>query len=347
MIGPVTYTACRYVVSTFLLLLYKVLVHSRIAVSSRYVLVGEKVSKQDENSWKEFYNLMFWSSIQAVVGTGGFILQQIGLIDVSAGKTSFITGMYVVFVPILEYFTPGFGTQLTISRWIAALTSLGGLFLLSGCGESQVCFGGAIKWGEIIVLLSMALISVSIMVSDIANKQVDVVMVTLLEFFLTAIFAGLLAVIFETENFQYPFSAIRQNWTAIVTVGVTEGIGLLLANLGQMYTDSSRAALLFSLEVVYCAGLGYLFLHETLSITELLGCALMLAAAVLSSTSEGADSEVDDDVTMELVESQYQDEGNSIPRKREGGGRIGDRLGEEVESTWKPAPAYGSLPIGP
>ena len=70
MIGPVTYTACRYVVSTFLLLLYKVFVHSRIAVSSRYVLVGEKVSKQDENSWKEFYNLMFWSSIQAVVATG-------------------------------------------------------------------------------------------------------------------------------------------------------------------------------------------------------------------------------------------------------------------------------------
>ena len=70
MIGPVTYTACRYVVSTFLLLVYKVLVHSRIAVSSRYVLVGEKLSNQDGNSWKDFYNLMFWSSIQAVVGTG-------------------------------------------------------------------------------------------------------------------------------------------------------------------------------------------------------------------------------------------------------------------------------------
>jgi len=58
-----------------------------------------------------------------------------------------------------------------------------------------------------------------------------------------------------------------------------------------MYTDSSRAALLFSLEVVYCVVLGYLFLHETLSLTELLGCVLMLAAAVLSSTAEGAHDE--------------------------------------------------------
>jgi len=44
----------------------------------------------------------------------------------------------VVFVPILEYLTPGFGKQLSVTTWIAALTSLGGLFLLSGCGEAQV-----------------------------------------------------------------------------------------------------------------------------------------------------------------------------------------------------------------
>ena len=88
-----------------------------------------------------------------------------------------------------------------------------------------------------------------------------------------------------------------------------------------MYTDSSRAALLFSLEVVYCAGLGYLFLSETLSSTELLGCALMLAAAVLSSTSESAHSE-DDDVTVELVESQYQDESSRSPYDTRPGGRI-------------------------
>jgi len=57
-------------------------------------------------------------------------------------------------------------------------------------------------------------------------------MITLLEFFLTAFFAGLLGVIFERECFQYPFTAIRQNWLPIVVVGFTEGFGLLLANLG-------------------------------------------------------------------------------------------------------------------
>jgi hypothetical protein len=74
MIGPVTYTACRYVISTFLLVVYKVLVHSRLAVSSRYQLVDEKVTRQDENSWKSFSNLIFWSFIQAVVGTGSYFI---------------------------------------------------------------------------------------------------------------------------------------------------------------------------------------------------------------------------------------------------------------------------------
>lgn len=50
-----------------------------------------------------------------------------------------------------------------------------------------------------------------------------------------------------------------------------------------MYTDSSRAALLYSLEGVICAVVGYVFLHETLSHVELLGCSLMFFAAVLSS----------------------------------------------------------------
>ena len=65
-------------------------------------------------------------------------MQQVGLESVSAGKTSFITGMFVVFVPILEYFTPGFGIQLNLQRWIAALVSLAGLYLLSGCAEEHV-----------------------------------------------------------------------------------------------------------------------------------------------------------------------------------------------------------------
>ena len=112
-----------------------------------------------------------------------------------------------------------------------------------------------------------------------------------------------------------------------------------------MYTDSSRAALLFSLEVVYCAGLGYLFLSETLSSTELLGCALMLAAAVLSSTSESAHSE-DDDVTVELVESQYQDESSRSLYDTRPGGRTVDRPAEPVCKT-APANVHDSLRVDP
>jgi len=71
---------------------------------------------------------------------GGATLQQMGLVTVSAGKTAFITGMFVVFVPIFEYFIPGFGHQLTPSSWAMALVSMVGLYLLTGCAEEEVLY---------------------------------------------------------------------------------------------------------------------------------------------------------------------------------------------------------------
>src|SRR4051812_33272730 len=53
--------------------------------------------------------------------------------------------MYVVFVPIAEWVLSGFGDSLTIKTWFASLVSLYGLYLLSGCAEQEVCFGGAIQ----------------------------------------------------------------------------------------------------------------------------------------------------------------------------------------------------------
>ena len=156
----------------------------------------------------------------------------------------------------------------------------------------------------------MLFISASIIVSDAVAKKVEVVSVILFEFLFTTAFASVLALIFEPSWLRYPFTSIRENWLAILAVGFTEGFGLLLSTLGQMYTDSSRAALLFSLDAVYCAALSFFVLHETLSYVELVGCAMMLMAAMISTASADADSELGseeaDDDQMENTDDQVK-----------------------------------------
>eukprot|EP01031_Cornospumella_fuschlensis_P035311 gene35311-42788_t len=236
-------------------------------------------------------DLLIYGLGLGVANFAGSILQQIGLVTVTAGKTGFITGMYVVIVPIVEHLTPGFSSSLSVRAWVAAGLSFIGLFLLSGCAGHEVCFGGAIKIGEVTVFVSMLFWVVSIMMSDVGSKKVEVVLLTLVDFLTTTVITFLLALYLEPASWVYPYTHIRHNIVSIVAVGFSEAVAFTLSTLGQMYTPPSRAALLFSLEAVVCAFLSYIFLDETLRPLEICGGFLMFSAALVSSWSFGEEEE--------------------------------------------------------
>jgi len=146
------------------------------------------------------------------------------------------------------------------------------------------------------VFISMLFWSASILSTDVASKRVDGVMLTLMEFVFTTIVVAIVAAFVEPQFLTYPFLSIRRNGLNICVLGFTEAMGFTLSTLGQRYTDSSRAALLYSLEGTFCSLLGYIFLHETLTYVELLGCALMLSSAVLSSSVFSSSAETSDNV---------------------------------------------------
>lgn len=287
-IGPFTYTACRFVVSTTLLFLFRPLIQ-RLVHSA--VDVGNERNNFDAGQLsKELYK---WATLCGVAAFGGSNLQQIGLSTVSAGKTAFITGMYVIFVPIVEWALPGFGLRLNWRVWASAVISLLGMFYLSG--DSQPA---NFNTGEIIVFISMLFWVISIISADIGTKRgVDGVSFTVWEFSVSTVLSIILAVVFESEYLQYPFNSIFKSWKMILLVGITEGVSFLFGTLGQMYIAPSKAALIYSLESVTAAVGAYFFLNETLSHTELFGCFLMLSAAVLCSYQSELD--VQDDIEVE------------------------------------------------
>ncbi len=291
--GPISYNACRYVVSTALLFLYKYF--------SGAVHHNELTSESTSWNSKSMKQLLYYGILLGVANFGGSILQQIGLVSVTVGRTGFITGMYVVFVPIVEYLIPCYHTPLEWVASIAAIVSLFGLYLLSGCAEQQVCIGGAVGEGEIMVFVSMLFWVLSILISDTSTKKVDVVLLTATDFSVTTIITIALALYFEPENWVFPFQTIRDNWVTICIVGFTEASAFLLSMFGQMYTPPTRAALLFSMEAPVSAMFAYFLLGEELTWIELVGALMMLLAAVYSSLSSSHgddDSECNDEESV-------------------------------------------------
>ncbi|KAJ1381694.1 hypothetical protein B484DRAFT_440828, partial [Ochromonadaceae sp. CCMP2298] len=88
----------------------------------------------------------------------------------------------------------------------------------------------------------------------------------------------------------------------ILLLAVVGALAFLLCTLGQMTTIPTRAAIILSLEAVFTAILGYYWLGEHLNTVELVGCGLMFAATVISTSCEQSTSDASD--TNEVVVEQ-------------------------------------------
>lgn len=178
-IKPLTYTAFRFLASTILLIslrsYLKMIEAKEEVVNDKHLDKVQEVNKTNNNTNNNLLLLLFYGFICGIMNYGGSAFQQSSLEYISAGKVGFITGSYVVIIPFIEFLIPIYSKHLNSWTWIAAFMNLIGLFLLSGCAESDVCISGSLGKGEQFVLISVIFWVVSIMVADAAVKQCDVV----------------------------------------------------------------------------------------------------------------------------------------------------------------------------
>ncbi len=124
--GPNTFTALRLILSTVILSVIQLLSkRGRIVQEDEEntSILRNAPELKPEDEYKEVRLKLFWGITCGLANFGGSITQQVGLQTVTAGKTGFIVGMYVVFVPIAEWVLSGFGNTLTLKSWIASLVS--------------------------------------------------------------------------------------------------------------------------------------------------------------------------------------------------------------------------------
>jgi len=197
-------------------------------------------------------------------------LQQVGLQYTTAGKAGFITGLYVVLVPMIGLFLH---QRTTTGTWIGAVAATVGLYLLSVTDDFRIAPGdlleliGALFWaGHVLVL------------SYLSPRTVPV-RLAMTQFFVCGALSLLTGFLLETITLQ----AIMDAAVPILYGGVCSvGAGYTLQVVVQRKAHPSHAAILLSLESPFAALGGWLLLGELLSCRALTGCGLMLAGMLVS-----------------------------------------------------------------
>lgn len=196
--------------------------------------------------------------------------QQFGIGETTVGKAGFLTALYILIVPILGLF---FRKRPPAKLWVCVIIALMGLYFL--CMDKSFSLGR----GDALCVVCAFLFSLHILAVDHFVQRVDGVKLACMQFFAAGILSGIGMLIFEAPRWENVLSA----WLPIVYAGVlSSGVGYTLQILGQKYASPTVASLLMSLESFFAALSGAVILSQIPSPRELLGCALMLIAILLS-----------------------------------------------------------------
>ncbi|MEH6490673.1 DMT family transporter [Halopseudomonas sp.] len=202
--------------------------------------------------------------------TLGINLQQIGLMFTTVTNSGFITGLYVILVPVFGLFI---GMRTHKGTWAGALLAVVGMVLLS------VGPGFTVASGDWLQLIGAACWAVHVLMVGALASRYDPILVSFIQFMVCAVVSLTLALVFEP--IQWPM--IQQALPAILYGGVLAvGVAFTLQVVAQKDAITSHAAIILSLEAVFAALAGWLILGETLSPRGLLGCALMLGGMLIA-----------------------------------------------------------------
>ena len=215
----------------------------------------------------------FWiiGGLAGLVLFGGATLQQVGLLYTTAGKAGFITGLYLVIVPLIGFCLRQKIDKLTIA---GALIATYGLYLLSM--NENLTLGR----GDTLVLIGAFFWAVHVQVVGYAAKyKLDALKLAVLQYLICAGLNLILALFLEEFSVQ---ATIDGSWAILYAGLVSVGVAYTLQIVAQKHVDPSRAAIILSLEAVFAVLAGWLMLEELLNSRESWGCILMFAGMMLS-----------------------------------------------------------------
>ena len=255
-IGPFLFTGLRFLLGA-LVLLPLLLLQRRAASPARSAGFAHRP-------------LLLGGVLMGLALTVGINLQQVGLLFTSVTNSGFITGLYVIVVPLLGLFI---GQRAGLGTWLGALLAVFGMFLLSVGDDFQVASGdwlqlaGAFVWGIHVLLVGFF------------ASRYDPLRLSILQFLVCAVVSLLLALALE----PIVWASIVAAAPAVLYGGCfAVAVGYTLQVVAQKDAIPSHAAIILSLEAVFAAIAGWLFLDESLTFKSYLGAAIMLTGMLIA-----------------------------------------------------------------
>lgn len=208
-------------------------------------------------------------------------LQQAGLATTTIGNASFITGLYVVLVPLLLLVI--WRQPVSWLSWVAVMLAACGVGLLSMQGEFRLSSGdaleliGAFVWAMHVILVGW-----------LARRGVNVLEFSVIQFTI----CGLLNMAVALGLTPQDAPNLLTSWQVVLYSAILPiAVGFTLQIFGQKHAPPVDAAIILSMEAVFGTLFGFVFMQESLVTQQLFGCALVLAAMILAQLRTNAPAE--------------------------------------------------------
>ncbi|HEX2018118.1 MAG TPA: DMT family transporter [Aurantimonas sp.] len=248
-VGPWTYTAAKFAVAAVALMPFAIIEARRAEMPLRlparagFVLVG----------------LLLFS---------GAILQQIGIVATSVTNAGFLTGLYVVFTPILAFLLLRARPHWVV--WPSAFAAFAGIVLLGGGGVAPPGFGDLLMVA-CAVFFALQIIAIGVLAGPTGRPLT----LSFVQFAVVAVLAGVGMLALEAPT----LAALAAAWPEIVYGGLfSTALAFTLQIIGQRHTTAAQAAIFLSSEALFAALFAALLLGERIAAIGIVGCILIFAA---------------------------------------------------------------------
>ena len=205
----------------------------------------------------------------------GYALQTAGLERTTVSSAGFITGLYVVFTPVIALLL--FRTSIGVAVWFGVALSTVGLALLSGVDAGTLT-------GDLLVLGASAVYSLQIVLMERYAPRYDPFAFTFVE--MLAAFVGFAVVAVALGQIELPRGATV--WGALLVTGLfASALGFLVQTWAQRRTSATRTALAFSMEPVWAGIFGFWLAGDRLGAWGWAGGAVIMAGIVVAEPAAG------------------------------------------------------------
>lgn len=200
----------------------------------------------------------------------GSTLQQFGITFTTAGKTGFITALYIILVPLFGIFLKH---KVGLNAWLGVALATVGLYFL--CITESFTIG----LGDFVILIGAGFWASHILIINYFTSKVSALRLAFFQFAFVSIISLIISSIFETTTFETVAAlALPILYNGFLSVAAA----FTLQIIGQKNAPPTLASIILSMEAVFGAIGGWLILGEVLSSRELVGCVIMFVAIIVS-----------------------------------------------------------------